>query len=415
MNQLTLAILDQAVRSAAAIRAITTLVPAGGLGDKVFPPTFSGKEGAAYATERRRVNGHEVDAVLLDSVASQANRHEEALQEAWDAGDIAFPLVATDFTGDPELRDLGKVSALQAPHRIADAILRDSTLDGVPFRYSPMGQSFVDARPTYATPLYRICPHALIFGVWDSTGPKGGLGAKFQRALVSEIVGFGSVKGVKTSSRIDPLGIEKGPIIYVAKDAVQTWTLNKEEAASDGGKPRPFGAEGKSGAPSAVNHGNIVPSIDANTGGFTLDEARQTLVLSLPALRRLRFPTNVAGADVPATQRPASEAAARTLLAALALCAVVGQRMRGFDLRSRALLVPTGPLVLEVLPADGGPAVPYTLDEQSAHALFAEARTQAAAVGMDWDLHEITLQPAPKLATLVKLSRNKAAASDGPT
>src|SRR5690554_2575020 len=131
--------LKQAVSDrTAALRCRTELQPAGGPGDKVFPPTYSG---AAYATERRRVSGREepVECVLLDSVPSQANRMEEALQQAVDEGRLTIPIIEVDFTEADLLTEVGKVTSLQAPHRIADAILRDSLLDGVPFRQSEVG------------------------------------------------------------------------------------------------------------------------------------------------------------------------------------------------------------------------------------------------------------------------------------
>jgi CRISPR-associated protein Csb1 len=56
---------------------------------------------------------------------------------------LSIPIIEVDFTpyfpggsrpGDMCLRDpVGKVSSLQAPHRVADAILRDSMLDGTSF------------------------------------------------------------------------------------------------------------------------------------------------------------------------------------------------------------------------------------------------------------------------------------------
>ena len=69
-----------------AIRGIATLEPAGGPGDKVFPPTHAIDDrnknpGAKYAFETRRISGQDVMCVLIDSVQSQANRMEEALQE----------------------------------------------------------------------------------------------------------------------------------------------------------------------------------------------------------------------------------------------------------------------------------------------------------------------------------------------
>jgi CRISPR-associated protein Csb1 len=191
---------------ASALRCRTQLQPAGGAGDKVFPPTYAG---AAYATEKRRIPGREdpVECVLLDSVQSQANRMEEALQQAVDEGRVSIPVIDVDFSGNELLTEIGRVTSLQAPHRIADAILRDSLLDGVPFRRSELGKRLDAVSFANATPLYELCPTALLFGMWDSTGPKGGLGAKFQRAMVSEIVGIDAVYGVKTSSRIDPLQI----------------------------------------------------------------------------------------------------------------------------------------------------------------------------------------------------------------
>ena len=62
---------------------------------------------------------------------------------------------------------------------IADALLRDSVLEGTPFRHTKVGTEVTDARPNHATAMFKYCPTALVFGVWDSTGPKGGLGAKF--------------------------------------------------------------------------------------------------------------------------------------------------------------------------------------------------------------------------------------------
>ena len=115
---------------AAAIRSVTEYQPAGGQGDKVFPPTY---EGATYATEERILDGAIVPCVLLDAVASQANRMEVALLGDWRAGNISLPVITVDFRGH-DLANPFTVTSLEAPHRIADALLRDSLLDGVSFR-----------------------------------------------------------------------------------------------------------------------------------------------------------------------------------------------------------------------------------------------------------------------------------------
>jgi len=392
-----------------AIRGTATLEPAGGPGDKIFPPTHAvddkNKEpGAKYAFETRRLDGHDARCVLLDSVQSQANRMEEALQALWSEKRIALPVVSVDFSSiAPEV---GRVTSLTAPHRIADALLRDSLLDGQLFRLSDIGKSFTDASTRDATALFKVCPTGLVFGLWDSTGPKGGLGAKFQRALVSEIVGIKAVAGSKTESRIDPLNIlKKAADIYVAADDNERWTTDIEKAKKyekddkdhKKGDPLKFGKEGK---PSEVNHGNVTPSIDSVAGGVTIDEARHTVVLSLASLRRLGFTT---GAEE-----------ARTVLAALGLLAVFAAESRGHDLRSRCLLVPKKgfALKLEAVARDGN-TTPVELDLTLAITLYNEAVGKLPA-GIKFDkpagVTLADLKPSPKLADLVKKSRQLAAA-----
>lgn len=409
---LTLDVLTQAVAGgAAALRSVTRLAPAGGDGDKVFPPTYAtGDRALRYAMEERMVDGERVPTVLLDSVASQANRFEEALYAGWEAGELDFPVIAVDFRGEEGLEDLDRVTTLHAPHRIADAILRDAVDgDGRPFRETPAGRAYTEAGAKAATAIYRYCPTALVFGVWDSTGPRGGSGNKIQRALVSEIVGFGATPGKKTASRIDPLAVGSGVPVYHRRDDDNDWTIDPAEAATDKGKPRPFsrsGGEGK-GKPSAVNHSNIAPSIDEWAGGVTLDHARQTTVLSLVALRKLRFPVGYDGRPLDDAARRVAEPAARTALAALALAGFARSRDEGLHLRSRCLLVPTGGDVstVEVVPGNGDAPRTYALDGTIAAALLREAAAAAAAAGLGWERAPVTLRPAPKLARLVRESR----------
>ena len=108
--------LKEAVSSkAVAIRLQTILQPAGGPGDKVFPPTYAGDQGSQqYPEEKRRLaSGEVVDCVLLDSVASQANRFEEALIQAYDLGKLKFPLLEIDLSS--EFPDIGRITSLDAP------------------------------------------------------------------------------------------------------------------------------------------------------------------------------------------------------------------------------------------------------------------------------------------------------------
>ncbi|MBK8997901.1 MAG: type I-U CRISPR-associated protein Cas7 [Myxococcales bacterium] len=417
---LSLEVLERAVGGeAAAIRSVTRLQPAGGAGDKVFPPTYAVEKGALrYATELRRIDGREVETVLLDSVPSQANRMEEALLAAWDEQRAHFPVIAVDFSDAEGVGDLDRITTLQAPHRIADALLRDSIDEqGRFFRDTDAGRAFTDSSPTNATAVYQYCPTALVFGVWDSTGPRGGLGTKFQRVLISEVVGIGVLAGVKTCSRIDPAAIGSNVPVFHRKDNKEDWTIREDEALKDKGKLVPFsrkGAEGR-GKPSAINHSNVAPTIDTTSGGVTLDYAQQTVVLSLSGLRRLRFQTDVEGKRLDRDGRVPAECAARTALAALALNAVVLQRSRGYDLRSRSALVPDpgGPLVLEVLPVDGGEPVRHSMTTADAQALLARAHEKAKRMGFGWEREPLRLKPAPKLADLIRKSRELAAAGEG--
>lgn len=370
--------------SAAAFRARTRLEPAAGPGTKVFPPTYAG---GVYAREERQIDGKKVPCVLLDSVQAQANRLEEALQRALDSGALEdVPVLHVDFTGLGLLGEIVRVSSLEAPHRIADAILRDSLHDGQPFRKSELGKSLDQASLQNATPLYNLCPTALVFGLWDSTGPKGGLGAKFQRALVSEIVGVNAEIGVKTSSRIDPLGMRAAAKVIKKGDG-------SYEIAGDKAKDAV--------SPAEVNHGNIPPDI-SSAGGATVDYAEQTVVLSLPALRKLRFPID----GKTTTER---DAAARTVLAALALTSAVLAAEGGFDLRSRCLLWPTETMKWELLETPGQAPASFSLTSAKAAELLRQAVAAAEQQGLVWQKMPIKLRPSPNLIALLKRSQEIAA------
>ena len=410
MSELTLGILRDAIhRTAAAFRCLTEYQPAGGPGDKVFPPTY---EGGRYATEKRYDPERKapVDCVLLDSVQSQANRMELALLDAWDAHRIELPVVVVDFrsAGTKRLEKDLRVTSLDAPHRLADAILRDSHDGKHLFRQSERGKLLDTVDLRNATPLLEMCPTALIFGMWDSTGPKGGLGAKFQRALVSEIVGYDAVPGVRTSSRLDPLGIQKDETTTIYRaDSGLRWTLDPQTAVKDGKKKEP--AKCGDGKPSEINHGNVVPSIsDDGFGGFTISKGIQVTTLSLPALRRLHFPCK---SD--AVSQEDADLAARTALTALALCAASLAREAGCDLRSRCQLAPTAPFVWELLDQPGEAPKPFALPAAAAVALLSAAVAELRKHGFAWSNEPVRLRPSDELLELVIRSQHLAAAGSG--
>lgn len=360
----------------------------GGQGDKLFPPTYPGattNSSPRHVFERRRINGTNTLCVLVDSVQSQANRLEESLKTARDRRDLAFPVLAVDFSQD--LPDLGLITALEAPHRVFDAIFRDSEIDGQRFNKSELYKAIVTAKPQFAQALFEIAPTALVFGAWNSTGEGGGLGAKFPRTVVSEIIGIGvatetrgkdeEASGKRTGSRLDPLGIRAGIKVYETDDG---WSLDKPNAKA------------KELKPSEINHSNIAPTV-ADLG-VSVDYLQHTFVLSFSALRRLHFGNNEASS------------AARAALAALGLASVAYQDDAGYFLRSRCDLIPDAgpPAEFEIVNMNGT-TTSFSLTSRDMASLVNAAAKAAVAAGVGWKADDIVLKPQRKLVDLVKRSR----------
>ncbi len=408
--KLTLTKLIDAVRDAAALRRVQRLQPVGGAEDALFPPTYPAEEKGRpprHVFERRmRTASHsraesangangdgsrEVWTVLLDSVQAQANRLEEALLDAAADG-LPLPFATVDFSG-ADLRPLERITSLDAPHRVYDAILRDSSLADKPFMDSEPGRRLASAKPGDATALLELSPNALLFGAWHSQGQGGGLGAKFPRVLVSEIIGVdtpvdetvvnratGEIDprpaGRRPGSRIDPLGIRAAVPIFQDKD--DHWNTTKEG----------LGAQIKKLKPSNVNHGNVKPSVEPL--GVTCAFAEHRVVITCAGLRRLRFGS------------PARNDAGRVLLAALGLVALAEQDARGYCLRSRCDLVCDGRAVLEIVHPDGS-AEPFQIDRETALRVYREAYQNAEAAGFRFE--SLTLVPQPKLVEIIRQSR----------
>ncbi len=400
--------LKRAVCEDAAIRRLQRLQPIGGPGDKIFPPTYPpARRGAPprHVFERRRVDGEEIWCVLIDSVQSQANRMEEALlaaaEEGGGDGSIPLPYITVDFRGK-ELEPLERITSLDAPHRVYDAILRDSFLESNPFMQSEEGQRLAAAKPGDATALLELSPAALLFGAWHSQGEGGGLGAKFSRALVSEIMGIdtpvedgpadprtGEVEartvGRRTGSRIDPLGILRNVEVFKGA-SVSDWNTDKNAA----------GKGAKLVRPSEINHSNIAPSVDPL--GVTCDHAEHRATITLAGLRRLRF----GGGERDAT--------GRALIAALGLVALAEQDARGYALRSRCDLVCDGAAPLALVRADGS-TEEFELDRTAIRALYRDAYAEAEETGFRF--RSLTLRPQDKLVEIVRRSRQLALEGQG--
>lgn len=390
------------VEQDAALRRVRRLQPVGGRGDKIFPPTYpaSGNGPPRHVFERRRVDDKDIWCVLIDSVQSQANRLEEALLAAIEEDkNLSLPYATVDFR-DAGLAPLEQITSLDAPHRVYDAIFRDSLLDGKPFMKSEEGQRLAKAKPADATALLELSPTALLFGAWHSQGEGGGIGAKFPRVIVSEIMGIDApVEGItdrrtgevepqtagrRTGSRIDPLGILKK--VEVFKSPSGGWDTNQKTAGKGAKKVRP----------SEINHGNIAPSITPL--GVTCDYAEHRAVITLAGIRRLCF------------GNAKRDAAGRALIAALGLMALTEQDRLGYALRSRCDLVCDGSASLELVHPDGS-TDPVQLDHADARKLYQEAYKHAEEAGFKFD--SLTLKPQDKLVEIVRRSRELALEGEG--
>jgi len=389
------------VANDAAIRRVQKLQPVGGAGDKIFPPTYPGERATdppRHVFEMRRFGDKNALCVLLDSVQSQANRLEEALKVARGNG-LAFPVIAVDFS-DTEVADIERITTLDAPHRVFDAIMRDSELKGTRLKDTSEGKSLIEAKPQNARAIYELSPATLLFGAWNSTGEGGGIGAKFPRCVVSEIIGVGVAtehhidrrtgelsdrpSGQRPASRIDPLGIRSGIKVYKLPNG--DWSLDAPDK------------QAKALRPSEINHSNIAPSVTQL--GVSVDFAYHSFVLSLAALRRLRFVSN-SGVPSPA------DLTAQTALAALGLAAAAAQDRNGYFLRSRCDLVPDVVRSFEIVRANGE-AEPIELDFDIACRLLNEASEANKSAGIAWNTKDLVLKPQKKLVGLVKASRELA-------
>lgn len=399
------AALCSAVSEEAALRRRQRLQPVGGQGDKIFPPTYPGErrgDPARHVLERRRIAGEDRWCALVDSVQSQANRLEESLLAALREGAVEIPHVTVDFTGKG-LAGITEITSLDAPHRIYDAILRDSLLDSELFPKSALGKRLAEARMAEAAAVLEVSPTALLFGAWNSTGEGGGLAAKFPRCLVSEIAAIGvSVEEAgadprtgeiefrtgarRTGSRIDPLGVLRK--VEVWKGDSRQWDVNKAAAGKNAKKVRP----------SEINHGNIMPSVVPL--GISCDHAEHVAVISFAGLRRLGFGGG------------ARDAAGRAYLAALGLLALAEQDARGYALRSRCDLVCEGRAPIERVRADGS-VEPVELDRAATRRLYAAALAAARDSGLNLETKPLRLVPQDKLVKIVAESQRLALEGEG--
>ncbi|WP_209446335.1 type I-U CRISPR-associated RAMP protein Csb1/Cas7u [Streptomyces sp. MZ04] len=365
-----------------AIRITAEYEPIGGPGSTVFPPTVKTKasDAAGYLVGPRYVDGERVDVVWLDQPQSQANRCEQALREAIDAGAVYLPhlLMATEAAGVPV-----RMTNLDAPHRSRDAYFRDSEdAAGTKFDETEAGEALRQASATDWSAYLRLVPTDLVYGAWDSHR-KRRIQVKIPRAYTSSMIGVAPLMGVRGAGRVDALNL-----------AGDTVTISDSGWSPLEGAKAPKGA--KTAKMSELGHGMIPPS--EGLGGVSVKTVSREATLAMAQFATLRF----------GAVSPELTAAARALVAAVAL---LGDRLAfaapALRLRSGCDLVMVSERVQWVGRGHDGRPQEEALavsTPQEALALFEIALERARAAGLDWAVEPVVVKPNASLQQAIENS-----------
>ncbi|MGH9345908.1 MAG: type I-G CRISPR-associated RAMP protein Csb1/Cas7g [Vicinamibacterales bacterium] len=229
-------------RGPVALHSRQRLVPVEGEGGVIFPPTYAD---IGYNIDTLS-DGTEV--ACIDSVASQANRMEPIFQR--EPHSKLVPQIDITYDG-------GKISILEAGHRLGDAIIRSTALQQ---EAHEAFRQFLDKGD--ATAIARLAPTSLVFGVWDSRDT----GAKLPRVVQSVIRAW----------NVDPLtrSAQYNPALDYA--ALEVFTEDEKKKA-----------EGKAESPLAQRGFVHVPATGAPGGVVCRGPIEREITLNLIALRRL--------------------------------------------------------------------------------------------------------------------------------
>jgi CRISPR-associated protein Csb1 len=369
--------LAAAAEHASAITLRATLIPAAALPEDnkffVLPPTYA--EVGHLASPIRDDGTHEY--ILIESTQSWANRLEELLDRP-EVGVGAMSVLAGGRTLT--------VNAL--PHRVFDALLRDSEQAGQAFRATPLGQSITEARADNATALLQSAPGTLLFGAWDSfAGAKMGA-AKWPAALSGQIMGFDALQTQKAGIRIDPMNIARDAVTgFKSESRAEGWTTDEAKAQKNAkGEPVPLEKA------SEIGHGHILATLATKGAWVSRIELRSSL--SLTRLRRYHFPVG----DV---VTPQADAAARTYLAALGLWLMHTRLMAGLELRAGAELDATKADFLLRTPLQGDTVL--TVTAETAGAALEQALVTAKNAGFQF-AEATQFTASAYLETLIQVS-----------
>lgn len=354
------------------------LQPAAGEGTKVHPPTFLvDGNSSPYIEETRYMTNPkgestQVPTILLDTVQSQANRMESALLHAKNNKELNIPLISIDFSKIKELNHIKDVNSLTAAHRLADALFRDSELDGVLFHKSKYAEGWSNASNKNMNKMFELCPTALIYGMWGGTKGPGKNGLKLQRCITSEIVALNTQQCKRGMSKGCPIGIKSTIKLLQHDDGSITETTGKKDVLK----------------PSDVGLGQVANKVTALKAGITCESIEEITTISLVAIRKYEFTSNSAP-DLEVTML------AQTALTALVLLSWFLKVEQGYDLRSGCLLCPTSKPQISIV----GPYNERTIldiSKEEVKEIYDDCLEQLKAKGLEY-AQDVTLTPSKTL------------------
>lgn len=230
-------------RGPVALHMKQKLLPVEGEGAVVFPPTYAE---IGYNIDQLS-DGTEV--ATIDSVGSEANRLEPMFMR--EPYRTLVPQIDISY-GDGR-----SLSLLEAGHRLGDAIVRSTPLQGLA---QTAFKLFLERGDVSA--VAKLAPTSLVFGVWDSRDT----GAKLPR-IVQAVIRAWDVTRLTRSAQYNPALDYAGLDVFSEEDKQK--------------------AEGKSESPLAQRGFVHVPSTETPGGIVARGAIERDVTVNLIALRRL--------------------------------------------------------------------------------------------------------------------------------
>lgn len=405
--------------------------------------TWGGGDGAGPVLSTIVRDGREIRLALVASVEARAHALTAALRQALEDAGAGVPLIElyADFDGETFTSLI--TDSWEVPHRVSDPYWREALWPELPksrndwprFFKSETGKQLDPAKPFDTASLLRLYPTALLLGadpraaiLSAKSGQASRKGRKRKRSTAggqarsdtdenaraddageptprSSVVPLGrlcrseivaEIGGLyrRTQSLRRPVPAMLDATIYQTPDG--GWTVSEDEALKVDNKPVAYpGSNDSEGHPSAVGLDDLpasvrqVPDVYANT-------VIVSSYLSLAGIRSVRFPT----LDVDG-QAADGQAAARRLLAAMGIAAIIGAE-RQLRIRSGCDLVldDGSDAITRTVRYAGLPSVGVELSYEDAVALLGEAAGAAKELGV-WSPERIRLVAGRDLLKLI--------------